>query len=133
MDFFNVGLGLFLVFLARTLGALYLLNNIDFRLHIVKDLEKRLRRAVSTNLTVSIPFLLYFMVSLASREGFAVNPKTGEVFLESDKYLQNLLAMPPVAAMLAAGFLLILLGAVIGRRKSSTSGIWYSTTLMFFQ
>ena len=113
MSFFNVALGLFLVFLARMLGALYLINNIDFRLHIVKDLEKRLRTAVSANLAASIPFLLYFMVSLISREGFAVNPETGKVLLESGKYLQNLLAMPAVAAMLAAGLLLVLLGAVL--------------------
>lgn len=126
MSFFNVALGLFLVFLARMLGALYLLNNIDFRLHIVKDLEKRLRKAVSVNLAASIPFLLYFMVSLTSREGFAVNPETGEVLLESGKYLQNLLAMPAVAVMLAAGLLLVLLGAVIGRRRASAAGIWYS-------
>ena len=126
MIFFNVALGLFLVFLSRTLGALYLLNNIDFRLDLVKDMEKRLRKAAVANLTASIPFLLYFMVGLLTREGFAVIPETGTVFMESEKYLQNLKAMPGVLAMLAAGLLLVVFGALSTRRASSTSGIWFA-------
>lgn len=126
LHFFNVALGLFLVFLSRTLGALYLLNNIDFRLAMVKDMEKRLRKAAVSNLTASIPFLLYFMFILLTREGFTVNPETGDVFMEAGKYLLNLKAMPGVLAMLTAGLLLIVLGALSGRRASTTSGIWLS-------
>jgi cytochrome d ubiquinol oxidase subunit II len=126
LSFFNVALALFLVFLSRTLGALYLLNSIDFRLELVKDMEKRLRKAVTTNLTASIPFLFYFMVILATREGFAISPETGEVFMESGKYLQNILAMPGVLAVLATGLLLIFWGAAKVRQPSATSGIWFS-------
>jgi len=125
-SFFNVSFGIFLVLLARTLGALYLLNNIDFRLQLVKDMEKRLRKAVTTNLIGAIPFLLYFMFNLATVEGYAVKPESGEIFMESGKYLQNLLAMPGVLAMLAAGLLFILLGAAVARRPSGKSGIWFS-------
>ena len=125
LSFFNVAFGLFLVFLSRTLGGLYLLNNIDFRLDSVKNMEKRLRKAVTGNLTASIPFLVYFMYSLLSREGFSVDPETGKVFMESGKYLQNLQAMPGVLAMLAAGLLLVVLGALSARRLSN-AGIWLS-------
>ncbi|MEJ2332327.1 MAG: cytochrome d ubiquinol oxidase subunit II [Desulfobulbaceae bacterium] len=125
-SFFNVSFGIFLVLLARTLGALYLLNNIDFRLQLVKDMEKRLRKAVATNLIGAIPFLLYFMFNLATVEGYAVKPESGEIFMESGKYLQNLLAMPGVLAMLAAGLLFIILGAAVARRPSGKSGIWFS-------
>jgi len=125
-SFFNVSFGIFLVLLARTLGALYLLNNIDFRLQLLKDMEKRLRKAVATNLIGAIPFLLYFMFNLATVEGYAVKPESGEIFMESGKYLQNLLAMPGVLAMLAAGLLFILLGAAVARRPSGKSGIWFS-------
>ena len=125
LSFFNVAFGLFLVLLSRTLGGLYLLNNIDFRLDQIKHMEKRLRKAVTGNLTASIPFLAYFMYSLLSREGFSVNPETGEVFMESGKYLQNLQAMPGVLAMLAAGLLLVVLGALSARRLSN-AGIWFS-------
>ncbi len=126
LDFFNVALGLFLVFLARTLGALYLLNNIDFRLPLVKEMERRLRKAAVTNLAASIPFLLYFMASMSSREGFAVNPETGAVFLEGGKYLQNLIASPKVLSMLAAGLLLVFLGAAVASRATGRSGIWFA-------
>ena len=126
LSFFNVSFGIFLVLLARTLGALYLLNNIDFRLQLLKDMEKRLRKAVATNLIGAIPFLLYFMYNLATVEGYAVKPESGEIFMESGKYLQNLLAMPGVLAMLAAGLLFILLGAALARRPSGQSGIWFS-------
>ncbi len=126
LSFFNISLGLFLVFLSRILGALYLLNNIDFRLQLVKDMEKRLRKAVTANLAASLPFLGYFMYSLATREGFAVNPETGEVFMESGKYLQNIQTMPGLLPVLAAGILFILLGAAVARRASGRSGIWFS-------
>jgi len=126
LSFFNIAFGLFLVFLSRTLGALYLLNNIDFRLDLVKDMQKRLRKAAMTNLTASIPFLLYFLASLFTGEGFAVTPESGEVFMESGKYLQNLTAMPGVLAMLTIGLLLVVLGPLSVRRSSRTSGIWFS-------
>ena len=125
LSFFNVAFGLFLVFLSRTLGGLYLLNNIDFRLEQVKNMEKRLRKAVTGNLAASILFLLYFMASLLTRDGFALNPETGDIFMENGKYLHNLQAMPGVLAMLAAGALLVVLGAVSARR-SSNAGIWFS-------
>jgi cytochrome d ubiquinol oxidase subunit II len=125
-SFFNVALGVFLVLLSRTLGALYLLNNIDFRLDLVKDMEKRLRKAAVANLTGSLPFLLYFMVNLLNREGFAISAETGTIFMESGKYLQNLKAMPGVLVMLTAGLLLVVSGALNARRASSTSGIWFS-------
>jgi len=70
---FNLSLGLFLVFNARVLGALYLLNNID--LSSVAQLEERLRKAVMTNFICSLPFLLYVVVSILLRKGFGVDRK----------------------------------------------------------
>jgi len=125
LNIFNVAFGLFLVFLSRTLGALYLLNNIDFRLDLVKDMQKRLRKAAVSNLAASIPFLLYFMFSLLTMEGFAVTPENGEVYMESGKYLQNIQAMPGVLAMLAAGLLLVVLG-VFNARRGAYTGVWFS-------
>jgi cytochrome d ubiquinol oxidase subunit II len=66
------------------------------------------------------------MVNLAAREGFAVNPETGEVFMESEKYLSNLMAMPGVLPMLAAGLLFVIVGVAVSRRASGRSGIWFS-------
>ena len=58
-------------------------------------------------------FFLIFAVWLMLREGFAVHPQTGEVFLESYKYLHNLVAMPMVLVMFAAGVMAILGGIAL--------------------
>ena len=53
---FNLSVGLFLVFNARTLGAMYLLNNIDFTDN--DGLEERLRAATYKNFLYSLPGLV---------------------------------------------------------------------------
>jgi cytochrome d ubiquinol oxidase subunit II len=130
---FNLSLGLFLVFLARLLGAQYLLNNIDFRLIMMRDMELRLRYSALVNLIVSLPFLLYFLYTLATMDGFAINPENGNVFMENSKHLHNLQAMPGVLGLLGAGLLLVVLGTLVARYSTKKSGIWFSglgTTLV---
>jgi len=126
LNSFNVSLGLFLVFLARLLGAQYLLNNIDFRLIMMRDMELRLRYSALANLIVSLPFLLYFLYYLVTMDGFAVNPENGTVFMENSKYLHNLQAMPGILGLLAAGLLLVILGTLVARYSTKKSGIWFS-------
>ncbi len=126
LNSFNLSLGLFLVFLARLLGAQYLLNNIDFRLIMMRDMELRLRYSALANLIVSLPFLLYFLYYLVTMDGFAINPENGTVFMENSKYLHNLQAMPGVLALLAAGLLLVILGTLVARYSTKKSGIWFS-------
>ena len=85
----NLVLGLVVLFLARVLGSLYLLNNIDD-----ETLTPRLRRQV---LADTVPFLVLFLAfaaHLLTADGFAVNPDTGVVSLEAYKYLHNFLALP---------------------------------------
>ena len=126
LNSFNVSLGLFLMFLARLLGAQYLLNNIDFRLMMMRDMELRLRYSALANLIVSLPFLLYFLYYLVTMDGFALNPENSNVFMENSKYLHNLQAMPGVLGLLAAGLLLIVLGTLVARYSTQKSGIWFS-------
>jgi cytochrome d ubiquinol oxidase subunit II len=64
---FNLSLGLFLVFNARVLGAMYLVNSIDFS--VAPDLEQRLRRACLVNLVCALPFLLYVLGALCADAG----------------------------------------------------------------
>ncbi len=59
-------------------------------------------------------FFLVFAVWLMLREGFAVDPETGEVFMEPYKYLHNLLAMPVVLVMFLVGVLAVLGGIANG-------------------
>jgi cytochrome d ubiquinol oxidase subunit II len=117
---FCVALGLFLVFLARVLGAMYLVNNIEH-----PDLERRTRRAAFTNLLWSLPFLLFVLYRLVTMEGFAVNPQTGAVFMEPAKYLHNLLAMPVLLVLLLAGLVLVIAGVVATSFLGKNRGIWF--------
>ena len=121
---FNVSLGLFLVFLARSLGAMYLINNIDFRLDMVRNLEKRLRRAAFGNLLAGLPFLLFVLAKLLYMDGFAIDPDTGAVVLEAGKYLHNLMAMPAALVLLLLGLVLVLIAAFSCRYSDTSAAIW---------
>jgi len=122
---FNVALGLFLVFLARSLGAMYLINNIDFRLDLMKSMENRLRRAAFNNLVAGLPFLLFVLAKMVYMDGFAIDPVSGGVVMESGKYLHNLLAMPVALGLLLSGLVLVLLGVFTCRYSSSKASIWF--------
>lgn len=119
---FNLSLGLFLVFNARTLGAMYLVNNLEFSTH--PDLENRLRKAALTSFICSLPFLLYVLVSLLLMQGFGVN-EMGVVSMVSRKYLANLLALPWIMGLLLAGLVLVILAVLRTARSTATSGIWF--------
>jgi cytochrome bd ubiquinol oxidase subunit II len=119
---FNLSLGLFLVFNARTLGAMYLVNNLEFSTH--PDLENRLRKAALTSFICSLPFLLYVLVSLLLMQGFGVD-EMGVVSMVSRKYLANLLALPWIMGLLLAGLVLVILAVLRTARSTATSGIWF--------
>ncbi len=119
-NFFNLSFGLFLMFVARLLGALYLNNNID-----QPAIRERTRKAAFSSLLCLLPFLLYLLFSLVTMKGYAVEPETGRVFLEQGKYLHNLLAMPVNGlAFLLGGLLLVVYGALTTRFRNSHRGIW---------
>lgn len=116
---FNLSFGLFLVFLARTLGALYLANNLDH-----ENLVARLKKSSFNNLLCALPFLLYVLISLLLMDGYALNPVDGAITLEANKYLNNLLQMPLNLILLLAGLILVVLGVVMNRFTASVRGIW---------
>lgn len=117
---FNLAFGLFLVFLARILGAMYIVSHIDHA-----PLVKKARKATWINLLWALPFLLTILISLVTMDGFAVNPATGEVFMEKGKYLHNLLAMPAVLALLLAGLGSVIYGVAATGFLGKNSGIWF--------
>ena len=120
---FNLSLGLFLVFNARVLGALYLLNNLE--LSPMAALEERLRKAVWINFLCALPFLLYVVVAILLRKGFGVDEQ-GLVSMVSYKYLLNFLALPHLLLLLLAGLGLVIWGVIAGAFKNSTKGIWFA-------
>lgn len=118
---FNLSLGLFLVFNARMLGAMYLLNNINFS--ALDVLKARLRKAAWLNFLCALPFLLYVLVSLLLMQGFSVD-EAGVVSMVANKYLLNLLAMPLVLGLLLVGLVLVILAVLGTAFKGSSQGIW---------
>lgn len=117
---FNLAFGLLLVFLARILGALYLVNNIDYA-----PLNHRLRHAAWVNLLWLLLPLAGVLGGLVTMDGFAVDPVSGVVTMEPGKYLHNLLAMPAVAFLLVAGLLSVIYGVAAARFLDKKSGIWF--------
>ena len=119
---FNLSLGLFLVFNARVLGSMYLINNIEFAL--APEMEQRLRRSCLVNLVCALPFLLYVLASLLLMQGFSFD-ENGVVSLVSGKYLANLLAMPTVLVLLLAGLVLVVWGVILTSFLGGFRGIWF--------
>jgi cytochrome d ubiquinol oxidase subunit II len=120
---FNIAMGLFLVFNARTLGAMYLLNNIE--MGEVPEMEPRLRQACWQNLVLSLPFCLLIVVSLLFMPGYGIVDDRGTVAMVSFKYFQNLIANPWLLLLLLAGLALLVLGAWKTAKSSETRGIWF--------
>ncbi|PIE72696.1 MAG: cytochrome d ubiquinol oxidase subunit II [Deltaproteobacteria bacterium] len=119
---FNLSLGLFLVFNARSLGAMYLINNIDFK--TVPEMESRIRRSCLISFLCSLPFLVYIVLSLIFRDGYGVDAN-GVVSLVAHKYIGNLLAMPLVLGLLLAGLFLVIIGVTRTGLGNGRTGIWF--------
>ncbi|MEJ2031867.1 MAG: cytochrome d ubiquinol oxidase subunit II [Deltaproteobacteria bacterium] len=117
---FSLALGVFLIFLARALGAMYLVNNVDH-----EQLDRHARKAAWLNFLWSLPFLLIVLGGLVFMQGYAVDPETGRVFLEKGKYLHNLIAMPLVALLLVAGLGAVIYGVAATRFLGRSNGIWF--------
>ena len=120
LDPWNLVLGFAVFFLARILGLLYFINNIND-----DTIRARSRRAVVTN---TVPFLILFLAFLVRtllKDGFAEDAATGAIVMEPMKYLTNLTTMWYVLVVLLAGVALVLTGII----RTVTSplyikGIW---------
>ena len=116
---FNVEFGLMVLLLTITLGALYLINNIDS-----ERLAAELRRVLVVVFALFLVMFLVVVYHLITMEGFAVDA-TGAVVMEQGKYLHNLLAMPAVLVLLLVGALMLVVGVVATLvHKNFTRGIW---------
>lgn len=118
---FNVEFGAMVMLLAISLGALYLINNIDN-----EKLASQLRRSLAICFGLFLVLFLIVCYHLITMEGFAVDA-AGIVTLEKGKYFTNLLQMPLVLAMLVVGAVLLVAGVVLTLlRKDFRRGIWFA-------
>ena len=112
-----------MVFLARILGTLYIINNVN---------DDTIRSRGAKRLTFSTPFFLVFflafLVYTLQKDGYAYDPTTGVIFMEPTKYLNNFLEMWYLLVILLAGVALVLYGIIRTllsvHRKLYTGGIW---------
>ncbi len=120
----NIVLGFAVLFLARLLGNLYFINNIN---------DEPLQGCFRHQLVVdAVPFLLFFLafvIRTFAKDGFAVSPETGQVYMEPHKYWHNFIQMPVVAGL----FLIGVAGVLYGLGKSVfcpeyRKGIWFAGT-----
>jgi len=112
--------GLAVMFLARVLGILYVMNNVN---------DEDIRSRGSLRLIGSaVPFLILFVayvVHLLVKDGYAVDPATGLIYMEPFKYLNNFLDMWYLLLLFLIGVVLVLFG--IGKTvvsKNYVGGIW---------
>lgn len=120
LDPWNLIFGLAVMFLARMLGILYIINN-------VPDEDIRSRGSVRL-VGCTVPFLVLFLaffVRTLLKDGYAVDPATGAVFMEPMKYLHNYLRLWPLTLMTVVGVALLLYGVLRTIISSSyVKGIW---------
>lgn len=120
LDPWNLILGFAVFFLARVLGSLYIINNVND-----STIRARAKRQVLVNTIPFLVFFLAFLIRLLLKDGYAVEPATGVILMEPLKYLHNFLSMWYVAVALLAGVVLVLYAIIRTLLPGGyTKGIW---------
>ena len=120
LDPWNLVLGFAVFFLARILGILYVMNNVD---------DENIRSRGSVRLIgCAVPFVVLFVAFLVRtllKDGYAYEPTTGVIMMEPYKYLHNFIDMWYLAVLLLAGVVLVLYGIIRTIiSKTYIGGIW---------
>ena len=98
--------GLAVLFLARTLGILYMMNNIDDN-----EIRTRSRYQLAGSAFVFVVLFVVYLVHLLLKDGFAYD-ESGTVFMEPNKYLHNMMNMWYLTAVMLIGVVLVLYGII---------------------
>ncbi len=117
----NLLLGFAVFFLARTMAALYFINNIGGD----AELTARMRRKVLVNGLIFAVLFVAFLVVLLLAGGY--RHFEGQLIAEDYIYLHNLLGMWWLAAILLVGVVAVLYGIFRAAFDSKwRAGIWYA-------
>ncbi|MDR3327935.1 MAG: cytochrome d ubiquinol oxidase subunit II [Prevotellaceae bacterium] len=117
----NVVLGLAIFFLARCLGSLYFINNIDN-----EEIQGRSRKQLLINAIAFLVFFLPYLVKLLLKDGWT-EQDDGTIVAEPYKYLHSLLTNWWLIVILLAGVVGVLYGFITGTFcKNSRKGIWFA-------
>lgn len=120
LDPWNLVLGFAVFFLARILGILYVMNNVN---------DENIRSRGSVRLIgAAVPFVVLFVAFLVRtlvKDGYAYDPTSGVIMIEPYKYLHNFIDMWYLSVVLLAGVALVLYGIIrTVVSKTYICGIW---------
>jgi cytochrome d ubiquinol oxidase subunit II len=115
--------GLAVMFLARVLGILYIINNVD-------DEDIRSRASVRL-IGAAVPFVVLFvayLVHLLLKDGYAYD-EAGVISIVPYKYLDNFLTLWPLTILFLVGVVLVLFAIgkeIVSRPSSKSKSIWFA-------
>src|SRR5574344_49123 len=120
LDPWNLVFGFAVMFLARSLGSLYFINNINDNAIRMKS-----RHQVMVNGVAFLILFLSFIIRTLLKEGYAVDPATGMIVMEPLKYFHNLMTMWWLLALFLIGVVMVLFGGIKSVFCNSyVKGIW---------
>jgi len=119
LDIWNVVFGLAVFFLARVLGSLYIINNVNDDV-----VRSRARRHLLGNAVVFLALFLAFLFKVVLGYGYAYDDN-GTISIVYQKYLTNLIEMWYLTVVILVGVVLLLYGILkTATNKSYIRGIW---------
>ena len=120
LDPWNLIFAFAVFFLARILGVLYIINNVND-----DKLRKKARVKLAYSAVTFLILFLAFLVRTLLKDGYACDPETGVIFMEPMKYLHNFVSLWYVSLILVVGVVLLLYAIYTTVRKPDyISGIW---------
>jgi len=124
---FNLAMGVLLFAVARILGGLWLINDLDD--HDFAELLTRLRTTIKRCFGVLLVALVIVLVGLVTLKGYAydIHDPKGIIKQVDGKYLQNLFAYGAIPLILfLVGLVLFVVGVLKSGFGTSKKGIWFS-------
>lgn len=115
----NISLGFALFCLTRVTGAMFFMKYIDS-----KEIHERSSNQILINGLCFVLFFLLFLGILITKDGFAIDPNTGKMYMEPLKYLHNFMQMPVILAVFLLGVLLVIFGIYKGGIQKSSNAFW---------
>jgi len=121
-------LGLAIMFLARVLGILYFVNNVDD-----SEIRARSKKPLLVNTALFLVFFLIYFVHVMMKDGYAVDLATQVISIEPLKYFHNITGQWYLLLIFLIGVVAVLWGIIqtwlkVDKEKPYTKGIWFAGT-----
>lgn len=119
LDHWNVVFGIAVFFLARVLGGLYIINNVND-----ENIRSRARAQLIGNAVLFLLLFLAFLLKVVLGYGYAYDDN-GTISIMDHKYLNNLIDMWYLTVAILIGVVLLLYGIIKSiASKTYIRGIW---------